>query len=227
MALTGMVSRRLMLAASSTAMLLVPPATYTRLPSGLTATAWAGTVSVGCTGDEMITRFVAVLSMLTVPSTLFKTYAFRPSGLTATPSGTKPTTMSAVLNGLGKDTSMLKDRGLMAVSSGVVRDSGPVFAPLGTRVVSVVVLAVSSAVTGVALKSRASSIATGLKPVPTIVTKAPGRPPGGLTKAIRGPSSLAIWVPVNVPWALLAGLVQMPLALFSPMLTAVRTHSFC
>jgi hypothetical protein len=87
---------------------------------------------------------------------------------------------------------MLNGSGLMAVPLSVLRERGPVVAEIGTRVVIVVGVTVRSEATGVVLKSRTLSVATELKLVPTIVTTAPATAPGGVTNAMRGPSSFAI-----------------------------------
>src|SRR5258708_21338882 len=170
--------------------------------------------------------FAEVSIRLTLPSSLFVTYALRPSRLMATPSGWRPTARAAALVGCGKVTSMLKNRGLLAVPFGAARSSGPVVAPTGTCSLSVSGSDVRSGATAVLLKSTTLSAATALKSVPTIVTTVPGNPPEGLAKRIRGPPGRAIWLPVNAPCAPLSGWVQRPLALPSERFTAVRVQLF-
>ena len=88
---------------------------------------------------------------------------------------------------------------------GVVSARGPtVVARGGTRTVSLVGLTVnrSASLTRVVLKSRVFSMALAPKPVPAMVTIAPALAPGGVTNAIRGPPTVAICVPVNVPSAI-------------------------
>src|ERR1700694_3769290 len=143
----------------------------------------------------------------------------------ATPSGLGAVVMVAVARCSGKATSRLKFVGLIARSCLVVRETGPVDVPFGTRAVNAVAPALS---VGAGDLLNESALSSGRAPrfVPAIVTSESGDPAGGFTKSMRGPPGLATCTPVSVPWPEFAGWVQMPEAVRSARLSAVNVQLF-
>ena len=128
-------------------------------------------------------------------------YARRPSGVTTTACGNEPfgSAVDGPTSGRGAPTAASSDRGLRAVPPAAFTWMGPGSSQGGIRNVRTPVRAPGAGATGTPPTSTSTDSDAASNPDPTTVTSVPGAPPGGLKNRTRGPPTVPICTPVNVP----------------------------